>query len=334
MPGMPFPAEPNPIFTRHYQYKWAIEAAVLATNSAETKRGKAKTNWGPEAAVIYRQLQAAAKLGVPVPVPSKGKGGLAAYIRHWFNKWNLRPSITPPGHPGRPFQLPEAAVALCLGFVKASAAAGTPFATQAEANNSCLFKFVLNKFKVTAKTLWDRMHEMEPQLGKTGTVEFKKELSPELCQQRLDTCKAWLGRGINQAVPYVYHCDFLGIPVPPIKRDEWYFGMDGPYFLYDRDGVPLGSPAPTLFPPSDWLTDWAKNIIWVDAKTVYICPKSYKVWTVGRQDLPVVEDLRVLGDSWCIKYYAAVNFRTGALLLKLVSGTHGAGYEHPLHEVS
>jgi hypothetical protein len=97
-----------------------------------------------------------------------------------------------------------------------------------------------------------------------------------------------------------------------------------------------------------WLTDAAMDIVWIDAKTVYIEPKAYKVWTVELSDLQaflvpddavpttsrtpnlVRSDARVFASkTQCIKYYAAVSARHGPILLKLVSGTHGEGYTAP-----
>lgn len=75
------------------------------------------------------------------------------------------------------------------------------------------------------------------------------------------------------------------------------------------------------------LRRYLARVVWVDAKKLYVCPKSHLVYApsgAGRRSTLLVADARLSGnqfDTRKIHYYAAVNQVLGACHFKVCSGT-------------
>lgn len=230
-----------------------------------------------------------------------------AFIVKWEAQFTERGTIHDKPRSGRPHKLPEAAVAAALLFIKQRQDQKKPICTQHEANKSPLFQAICRTYSVQYKTLWRRMHAYDSTLRHSVIMEFRRVLTQANKDARVDQCKRWLKQGIVRKVAGGSEATIDGetIPLPPPHEHTNVQPYTG-----------------------NWLTDWALNIIWIDAKTVSISPHSRKVWAVG-SDIKsfTIEDCRLnYTSTWVIKYYSAVTARFGGLLLATVSGTHGAGY--------
>jgi len=165
------------------------------------------------------------------------------------------------------------------------------------------FREILKAYDVSLGTLWRAMKRHTPNLGLHVLVEFKRELTPQQIGDRYDKSHAWSVKGVKPLATGVTienkGADTRWHRPPPHNSDEY---------------------------PLDWLTPWAKRVIYVDAKRIYICPHSHKVYGLKGSESIVIPDPRLLDESWVIHYYSAVNYHCGGVLLQFVSGTDGPGY--------
>lgn len=77
-------------------------------------------------------------------------------------------------------------------------------------------------------------------------------------------------------------------------------------------------------------SDWFKRVFWLDAKTMHIVPSARKVWVDSSRPMPVKSDARIPRsgrDRRTLHFYAMVNWCTGPVAIKFVTGT--SGLQHP-----
>ncbi|GLC55091.1 hypothetical protein PLESTB_000942600 [Pleodorina starrii] len=150
---------------------------------------------------------------------------------------------------------------------------------------------------VSERSIWRSVKVADPKLGKHVLIEYRPPLKSEVKEERVRASELWMRRFTKQ-------------PAPPSPS---------------TDDTP---PPPVAIPrtPEDLNTAKLEIFIWVDAKKFYIKPKAHKVWGTRGSDSIVVQDSRARG-AWVVHYYSAVNYKLGAVLIVLVSGTHGKGYK-------
>ncbi|KAG2454139.1 hypothetical protein HYH02_001175 [Chlamydomonas schloesseri] len=200
---------------------------------------------------------------------------------------------------GRPRLVEDELLAAAIQYVSEN-----HFRTQAEYNNTAVLKAILEAAECSTDTLWQRMHEYEPALGKHFKIEYRRTLAEDVVKQRVEQSCNWLRQGVN---PNAAGVTFLreggkSIPIPPSH---------------------------SLRPAyeADWLLSWVKRIIWIDEKVIYLSPEDHNVWGIGPGGM-VIEDIRKLrARPLHIKYISAVNYHLGAVKLVLVSGTWAPDYE-------
>lgn len=280
----------------------AERAATLAEGTAhDTKRGEPRHNWGPKAAAFFEQLHQQHVKAHPTEPPPPIPEDIPAFCRHWHQRFGDRASVHDDPRPGRPPKVPEEMVALALAAVLAK----HPRSMHEMEQDKC-FIWIKETYNVAFKTIWRQVCKSEKALGKYRKVEFKMPLSPEHVTARINACLAWLTNGVNPAAAGV---KVGGLPEHP--------------------SVPIPPPPPPPLPnyyKEDWLTDWAKRIIYVDAKKIYIHPECFKQWGLRGEPSIVIEDPRVKKATIVLNYYAAVCYPFGGLLLTFVSGTKGSNY--------
>lgn len=163
----------------------------------------------------------------------------------------------------------------------------------------------LHECGASVRTLFNKIKSIDPKFGKCVTVEHKRPLKDEHVQLRIKRACEWLRKGVKEGHREV---DVPGqgspVPLPPAK--------------------PL---PPNTKPPTYLNTDWLDRIIWIDAKKFYVQPENYKVYGLKGQGKSPKEDSRVKSNPWCIHYYAAVNYKFGAVYIQCVTGTRGKGHK-------
>lgn len=78
--------------------------------------------------------------------------------------------------------------------------------------------------------------------------------------------------------------------------------------------------------------DWFKRVFWLDAKTMHIAPTARKVWVDSTLPMPVKSDARIPRsgrDRRTLHFYAMVNWCTGPVAIKFVTGTSCLQHAQP-----
>lgn len=181
---------------------------------------------------------------------------------------------------------------------------------------------ILERTGASIKTLFHRMKLMG--WIKRVRVYFKKPLDAELMDARCQTTEDWLVAGVKAKAAGVTTTNArmsdrgrkIPIPPDPLKRPNNKKQKEALRRAY----------------AGEWLQPWAQQIVWMDAKKLYVCPKTYMIWS---DDHPLtVEDSRLVSSRpWVLHYYSAVNYKYGGVLIKLVSGTQGKGYKGGKYKV-
>jgi hypothetical protein len=158
---------------------------------------------------------------------------------------------------------------------------------------STYIRALQDRHGITTQTLLRVLKKYEPRLRKCMPGKLKVRLNDGQCQRRLQYVERWLKEEG---------------PVPEGQR----FGE----------------------------IERLKRVIWIDQKIVYIVPKLEKVWCVPEtcqegqgNRRPMCSDLLHHSmNGTRIYYYAAVNWYTGPLLIKLCTGTRadGLGYDRKI----
>jgi transposase len=291
----------------------AVVAAAAAADAADPSTSGARLHFGPAALdkflrlgrehqqVEYRQWFT----DHHVPNTAKERRAKMAWIRYQYTTFYETGSTADRPRSGRPRLLRDYHLETAVRFITEN-----HLRTQREYNNTPTFKSILEQARCSADTLWQRLHEYEPLLAKHWKVEYRRRLTPDQVKKRIVQSCRWLRLGVNTNAAGVHEVLVFGhgtVPLPPspsAKEDE----LRRAYEL-------------------DWLLRWAKRIIWMDEKVIYICPTDHEVWGIGPGGT-VVEDIRKLRPRpWRIKYISAVNYYLGGVMLVLVSGTWAPDYE-------
>ena len=300
-PSGSIPAHPQPMpegerDSKRLRLLAGMAGIIASIEAPPTTKGTQRHNVGPYALELLKSY--AASLGWKVKIPANP----SQFIKKWSTRLCESFDVHDLPTPGRDPKVPTDQLQQAVQYV-----IDTEPTAQHEMLSHAGFKAIMDKYKVTLGTMWQGMMKVEPGLGRYIRVDFKKDLSPADLSQRVTISCRWTVLGINRSAPGVSKC---------------HLGDDD-----DDDGEWLQPPPPkTPMYKQPWLTDWARCIIFIDAKKVYIVPQSYMVYGIKGTPSRVVEDPRVMSKAWVIHYYSAVNYHTGGLLLQLVTGTQGPGY--------
>jgi hypothetical protein len=311
----------------------AGHAAVMKLR--ETKGPDAKQGVGPLAERYFYEALAERDSSLPpLKVPKK----LAVFIAKWTARMRTKQDFADAKRTGRPCKIPAAVVDRAVHQVWKRYQSNNPYKSLADAAHSAYFKHVLKTYDTTIRTLWRRMCAAYPSLHKRKKLMFKHHLSQVVMDDRVAKSVCWLQK--------MFHTNWVGADAYMAELNVCSkVVVDGTEYVIPPPLTPEKHPSYD----APWLTDTALDVVWIDAKTVYIEPQEYKVWTVNNPGFQgdathdedsvtttsrtpnlVRNDARVFSHkSQCIKYYAAVSARHGPILLKLVSGTHGEGYTAP-----
>ena len=264
--------------------KLATTAAAVAQDTVRTlKANQPSKEWAAEAGrILLRKLEEADPTGELLPWPSDA----AKFCVKWGAGLLERGSVADAPRSGRRRKIPEDVVAAAAKLVET-----VKPRTQIEMEDH--FAGYKSDHNVSSRTVWRRVKECDPKLGKHVLVEYKLPLTAAVKADRCQQCERWLLQYAKQ--PQVE----IPRPLPPIAIPQ---------------------------KPEDLDTGKLDRIIWVDAKKFYVKPQGHKRW--GRRGEPsiVVQDKRAKG-AWAIHFYSAVNYKHGGLLIQLVSGTKGKGYK-------
>lgn len=228
----------------------------------------------------------------------------AEYCKTWFSNYSRRHNTADAPRSGRRCKLPQPLAGVALLATVESAPMN-----QRYMNNTQLFKSIMETHNVKSSTIWRGMKKINPRLAPCIGVDYKSQLSDETVADRLETSAAWLRRGVKAGAgkPYTGALPSPGAPDAP-------------------------APSNPLLPPripkgvDDLDVRYLERIITIDAKLFYVKPKRTHLWGLkGTSKSIVIQDARVR-KKWKVHYYAAVSYKYGGLLLKLVSGTQGPGY--------
>lgn len=265
-----------------------------------------------QAGANYSQLQQEYGMfpGVKPPCGTPAERGhfCLGWVWHLFTTY----AIADKARSGRPRKVTDALARKAAAAI-VQATKQKQFGASRTMNSACnripAVMAVLLKSGATPKTLW--RHIRRGKLVRQSTVNFKKPLSKQLQDDRLRTSEEWLRKGVYHNAPGVVRWLASGdmlfnkVPIPPNRLTNLHEYRNGP-----------------------WLKPWAADIVWIDAKKIYICPKTFKVW--GDGTTLTMDDARVLNSNTLVlHYYSAVSARHGGILLKFVSGTKGKGYKAP-----
>lgn len=258
------------------QNKWvpvrtiAAKAAAIAQNTVRAvKENRPSQEWAAEAGrILLRQLEEPDPTGTRLPRPSDA----SKFCKKWGAALSKHGSVADAPRSGRKRKLPEDAVEALVKLVEE-----VQPRTQLEMEEH--FAAYRSAHNVSPRTIWRRIKESEPKLGKHVLVEYKLPLTSEVKAQRREQCERWLQLCSNQPTVQVPR------PHPPITI---------PKELADLNVAML------------------ERIIWVDAKKFYVKPKGHKRWGRRGTRSIVVQDKRAQG-AWVIHYYSAVNYKHGGL---------------------
>ena len=281
----------------------AAKAAAFASKATYTvKTKKLSKAWACVAGkMLIRELDAADPTGQQLPRPSDP----AKFCAKWSAAFSQRAGVKDAPRSGRKRKLSRDVVESA-----AESVVQVQPRTQREMNKQATFTSIKNDHNVSFRTVWRRLREAQPRLGKHVTIEYKLPLTNAVKAERVDIATRWLrlygsGSTTDPAQPGTSTADpaqpststAVSVPPPPIPKK-----------------------------PDDLNTGKLNRIIWVDAKKYYVKPQAYKRWGLAGTPSVVLGDKRVNG-AWVIHYYSAVNYKHGGLVLELVTGTKGKGYK-------
>jgi hypothetical protein len=222
-------------------------------------------------------------------------GDPAKFCAKWYAVFKERGNVQDGPRSGRHSKVPEFIVVGAVHMVCEELVLWR----QADLKDHPFFSYIRETYDVTLRTLWRRMQRYERRLGKTRSCEFKSVLKPDVVEDRIKQTERWLRLGVKAAA-------FAG-------------GRRRAGVVEAAPGVRIPRTVPELN------MDWLDRIIWIDSKKFYIQPHNVKAWGLRGAPSIVLSDSRVRSPM-VIHYYAAVNSKHGAILIRAVSGTRGKGY--------
>ena len=276
--------------------------AIVQNLDAPTKSTAKQCQWGGDAARALAGLLELHGLSSYDPDDQKMRAKHGEFCRKWHARFMEAGSITgnAPGA-GRKRKLSDTELEEALTIIES-----TQFARRDDAKYHPRLAAMLADSGASVGTLFRNLKEAYPKFGKFVLVEYKTALKPDHIKSRLQMAVAWL----NAAAPAVAAPEAEG--APPAERMQ-----------VEVDGVAAECYVPKRKEHLD--TSAFDRCIFLDAKKIYIKPQQFKAW--GRKGRPswVIQDART--GRWALHYYAAVNYKHGGLLIKLVTGTKGKGYK-------
>jgi hypothetical protein len=240
-------------------------------------------------------------------------------VLKWYKRFQAQYTLEDAPRPGPPPKLTETDVSACLMAMLTG-----DFETVKQFEAWPLVANTLLRCQVRMRQLLNRMRKLQEEkegkkhaLGKSQPVEEKKDLPPEMQQQRIDLVGAWLRAGINPNGPGV-----RWVQLPLAK------GVAGPTQCAP---IPPDKKARknARLPPTAYLNvDELVRFVFIDAKKFFLqTGATYKQWAARGTPSKVKPKKKGLKGK-CIEYYAAVNYELGGVLIKEVSGTRGERSYH------
>jgi len=289
---------------------WRVVArrhAVIAAAQARAVAKPGPRNFNKEALARFyaamekerRAVVAAGGSPAAVWLP-KTDDDAKKFIHYWEDTFAKTGSVVGRPHVGQHTRLTPAAITKAAHLI-----IDTSPSSQNAMNQVPAWCALLEEWGVQSDCMWRHVRKDYPRIRKAIAVEFKKALKPAVVLQRLEGAKDWLCKGLHPG-----HLLVTSLPHPPV-------------------GVPVVD--------AD-LTAVATGMVFMDEARMHIRPKNEAAWGVAGTPPKVVEDVRMLNKAACINYIAAVNWHTGKVLLRVVTGTKAQGkkdtsYVHPEHKV-